>query len=198
MRGLTCAVILGVLLFGGLEAQGATITLDFDTPGTGSNILVSPLVTAEGTITASALGGSLGFFPLSDFPTTSLTHDQSDDTDLGQLAFSFDVSSVTFNFSGFGSGAFSAQVLDSGLNVLDSFFDPDTSNDHPGGPISLSGSGVRFFTWGDTPSTFVSATVDNLQIATTPSPVPEPTSVVLVTGGLMGIGVRQWRKRRGR
>lgn len=195
MRNRSSSTLLKKLLLtaaGALACCGtanATITLDFDTPATGSNIITTPFVTTEGTITASASEGSS--LSLSVFPGGSgngLRHSQTTDSSFAQLAFDFDVTSVTFLFAGFTAGDFSAQLLDSALNVLDSFFDDDTNSDLPGGPVTLSGSGARFFRFLDSPSGGIASGVDNVSIETA---VPAPPILALMGLGLVGLGYRR-------
>jgi hypothetical protein len=128
-----------------LAQTAGAIVLDFETAATGAAILSEPFVTPDGTITATAVGGQLFILPSNG--THILLHDQSDDNapDFGELAFDFDVSSITFNFDGFSAGEILAEVLDAELNVLDTFFDPDTSDDHPGGPVTGQGRASGIF-----------------------------------------------------
>lgn len=101
----------------------------------------------------------------------------------GQLAFGFGVSSITFYWSGRIGGVFTAQALDSGLNVVASFFDGDTSGDLPGGPTTLSGPDIRYLRFGDYPGGALQVTLDDIQI----DPVPEPGTLLLLGGGLLGL-----------
>ena len=169
-------------------ASATTITLDFDTAATGLNIVSSPLSTSAGTITASASGSSsISVDTGGGFTGNGLRHNQNTDNDFAQLAFDFDATSVTFNYVGLLSGAFTAQILDSAVTVLGSFTDNDTDDDLPGGPTTLSGSGIRFFRFSDSPSASLTLSgVDNVQIA-----VPIPTTIALVGLGLAGLGYRR-------
>ena len=123
---------------------------------------------------------------------------QSRGSPYGQLAFSFDVSSIAFNFYGLLTGAFTAQALDSSLNIVDSFFDSDTSLDNPGGPITLSGSGIRYLRFGDFPNGGEESGIDNVVIETPATTVPEPATLLLFGGALSLAGLRRYRQSRKR
>jgi hypothetical protein len=172
----------------------AVTTLDFDSLATGSDITNNPLVTSDGTISASApIGGNLYLADGSSGGLTGdvLRFDETVDGQYAQLAFDYDVRSTRFLFAGFLSGVFTAQVLDASFNVLDSFFDGDTNNDTPGGPITLSGSGIRYFRFFDGPGGLSFAGVDDIRIL---AAVPEPSTVVLLGLGLIGLGYMGRRK----
>ena len=173
----------------------AAVVLDFDSVATGSDIVNNPLVTAEGTITASSTGGNLYVTSGASggFTGNGLRFDETVDGQYAQLAFDYDVSSVQFLYAGFLSGYFTAQALDASFNIVDSFFDGDTNNDTPGGPIVLSGSNIRYFRFFDGPGGASFAGVDDLVIT---SAVPEPSTVVLFTLGLLGLGFMHRRAKK--
>lgn len=191
---MTLRFLLALCLCAATSAVHAvTISIDFDTAATGSGIIGAPLVTAAGTVTASASGGSTIF--LSTFPGGSgdgLRHSQSADSDFAQLAFDFDVAEIVFLFAGFVDGDFRAEVLDASFTVVDSFFDDDTGDDLPGGPVTLSGNGIRYFRFLDSPSGGTASGVDSLRITT--AAVPEPGSVALLGLGLLGLARRGARR----
>ena len=142
--------------------------LDFDTAATGATIITTPFATPEGTVVASAPGGgNLGLFDAGHGTGRFLNHDQFDETgtDAGQLAFDFDVSSITLGYDGFGAGEIVLEALDVNQNVVDSFFDPDTTTARPGGPITLSGPGIRFLRWYDSDPARVSSGIDNVSVS---------------------------------
>ena len=158
-------------------AAAQEITLDFDTPATGLNIVTTPLSTSAGTITASASGNSAILLSTGGgFGGNALRHDQSADTDFAQLAFDFDVDSVSFLYAGFQGGSFTGEVLDGSFTVLDSYFDGDTGDDLPGGPVTLSGVGIRYFRFNDAPLGGLFSGVDEVRIVPT---IPEPATAAL-------------------
>ncbi|MEO1203004.1 MAG: PEP-CTERM sorting domain-containing protein [Pseudomonadota bacterium] len=177
-----------------ISANAAVISIDFDSAATGSDIINNPLATVAGNVTASASGGTL---TIREFPGGSgdgLGHNQSGggDGSFAQLAFDFDASSIEFLYAGFVGGNFLAQALDSSFNVIDSFFDDNTSDDLPGGPITLAGAGIRYFRFNDSPGGGVVSGVDSLVITTID--VPEPTTLGLLGLGLAGLGLARRRR----
>jgi hypothetical protein len=108
-----------------------------------------------------------------------------DADEFAQLAFDFDVTSISFLYAGLVTGVFTAQALDASLSVVDSFFDADTATDLPGGLVTLSGTGIRYFRFGDFPAGQSVAVVDDIAITHTDSTaVPEPTLLLLLSTGL--------------
>lgn len=177
-----------VATFGISGVCQALVMLDFDSVATGSDIIINPLVTADGTITASSSGGSLYLTSGSSGGMTGdvLRFDESVDSEYAQLAFDYDVSAIDFLFAGFISGSFTGQALDAGFNLVDSFFDGNTDNDLPGS-ASLSGSGIRYFRFFDGPDGLSFAGVDDVFITATA--VPEPPALALMALGIIGIGL---------
>lgn len=188
MTGLVAALAIGTV-------EAGFITLDFETAATGRDLPTSPLLTSLGTIATSVSGGMLWTPDISSntgMSGYSLEHQQSMEPDFAQLAFDFDVSSITFLYAGDVLGQFLAQALDASLAVVDSYFDPDTANDLPGGPVTLSGAGIRYFRFYDPDFYYGWAVVDDMTIT---GAVPEPTTLALFTLGLSGMGVLR-RKRK--
>jgi hypothetical protein len=154
-----------------VRLDSPSFLLDFETTATGADIASTPFAAPDGTVIATAEEGSLAVVAGSVGTGRFLLHDQADETsdDSGQLAFDFDVSSITLNYDGFSAGELVLEVLDADLNVVGSFFDPDTSPDRPGGPITLSAPGIRYLRWRDTDPNRVSAGIDNVSVSVGPS-----------------------------
>lgn len=190
MNYLNKLLITVAAIFSLSGVSQAVVILDFDSAATGSNIVTNPLVTADGTITASNTGGNLYVTSGASGGLTgnALRFDESADGQYAQLAFDYDVASVEFLFAGFLSGFFTAQALDASFNVVDSFFDGNTNDDTPGGPVTLSGSNIRYFRFFDGPGGASFAGVDDLVI-TAANAVPEPSILLLMMIGLLGLGV---------
>ena len=175
-----------------VRLDSPSFLLDFETTATGADILSVPFASPDGTVTATADGGSLVLLVGSVGTGTFLLHDQADEAsdDSGQLAFDFDVSSITLNYDGFSAGELLMEVLDANLNVIGSFFDPDTSPDRPGGPITLSAPGIRYFRWRDTDPDRVSAGIDNVSVSVAlPSSVEQIHEIVDIVASLTANGV---------
>ena len=170
-------------------ARAAAITLDFDSVATGSEIISTPLVTSLGTITASVSGGDLFITPI------GLQHVASDDS-YGQLAFDFDVATISFLLAPARGGVFTAQALDASFAIVDAFFDADASDSSPSGPVTLSGAGIRYLRFGDFPDGLTAGEIDDVRISDV-AEVPEPATMLLLGSGLIGAGVQRYRRRRG-
>lgn len=162
-----CGPAAGVtpMMLSAVRLDSPAFLLDFETAATGADIVTTPLVAPEGTVTATAGGGQLVVLNGAGGTGRILLHDQSIEGDYGQLAFDFEVSSITFNYDGFTAGEMLVEVLDANLNVLDTFFDPDTDFDFPGGPVTLSAPAIRYLRWGDTEPSKVSAGLDNVSVS---------------------------------
>lgn len=187
VRRITTTLLLAVVI--ALPATGATILIDFDTPGTGLNLAASPLVTAAGIITATNLevtgtradpdqvavgaSGNVGDI----FPGLAT-----------MLSFDFTVASVTFIYGG-NAGDILVEALDGGNNVVASFFQASTDDGEPAGPTTLTAANIRAIRWSDSLGGY--APLDNLVIETTA--VPEPSTWVW---GALAIGLLSRRKSR--
>ena len=104
------------------------------------------------------------------------------------FTFDFDVESINFDYSGIGGGVFTAEALDAGMGVVDSFFDPSTScvSSCFDGNVTLTGaSAIRSFTFIDEPGGGISSAVDNIVI--TAARVPEPSTALLLGAGFIGL-----------
>ena len=170
--------------------RAGTVTLDFETPATGSQLISSPLFTSIGKITLSN-ATDIGVYG----PTgKGVRHSLSANPGVARFDFDFNVSSITFDFNGYGGGVFTAQVLD-GLNaVINSYFDPSTrcASTCFDGHVTLAGSGIKAMIFADWPGGIDQSFVDNMTIV---GGVPEPASIVLFSAGLLAVVGLQWRKR---
>ena len=165
-------------MVGAWEVRAEMITLDFDSPTTGNELLDSPLVIPEGTIVARNV---------TSFTTVMGTGNalQYRDANGGfaTLEFDFDVRRITFVYTGEFFGVLNAIVRNAQSTIVDSFFNPDTSGQTVWGPITLSGIGIRSLEFADAPEGALLAAIDNVEIAL----VPEPMSVRLFVFGIAGI-----------
>ena len=184
-----------------------TIYLDADSPETGSLLRTTPLITSYGTI--SFIGNiktNTGFDPefvaagaygkvfnicldCDLYPEYEMYYERA------MLSFDFDVNSVSFIYGG-NMGIFDIEARDISGVVVDSFYQSDTYEGQPAGPITLSGTGIRSLYWKDLPYNTYAA-IDNVTIEATPSVAPEPiSSVLFLTGGATLIGRKYLRKRK--
>ena len=174
-----------------VRLDSPSFLLDFETSATGSDIASTPFAAPEGTVTATAQG-SLSVFQGSVGTGRFLLHDQANEAsdESAQLAFDFDVFSITLSYDGFSAGEIVIEVLDANLNVIGSFFDPDTAPDRPGGPITLSASGIRYLRWRDTDPNRVSAGIDNVSVSVAPpTPVEQIEEIADIVASLTADGV---------
>lgn len=173
-------------------SQATIITLDADTAATGANLDTTPLLTSAGTITFS---GRISSYTDPDFTAAGASGNNfniagsSGSETPGVLTFGFDVSSLDFIFGGNG-GTADFQALDINGNVVDSYSQASTGTGAFAGPISLTGTGIRSLVWWDSP-TWNFLGIDNLTITTD---VPEPTPMLLLAIGLIGLGLTRLRR----
>jgi hypothetical protein len=183
-------VVLALLAFSVTSATAAPVVLDFDSAATGANLPSAPLVTAAGTVTLSN-GTSIFAGPTGN----GLLHARTSSSPFARFDFSFDVTSITFDYNGAGTGAFKAEALDASGGVVASYSVdrtscvPDACFD--GLAIQLSALGIRAFQfqdWG-----LQGSFVDNVLLSTQPSPVPEPATIALVGLAFAGAGLARRR-----
>ena len=197
MRKLSVPILLAATLVAA-PAQAAVITLDFDTPETGADLLTAPLVTSAGTITLSFDGADGSLEPASIDPDLVAAGGSGNalSADLGGaaavLAFDFDVDvvSVEFVFGGTG-GSFNASVLNEAI-VVASFAIPSTGDGAFAGPVTLSSDdGITSLRWFGpyVPASF--AAIDNLVITT--AEVAEPAPLGLMGLALLGLAAARRR-----
>ncbi len=171
------------------QASADLITIDFESPATGSNITSAPLVTTAGTVTVT--NGVL-YDPCwcSDLPGAQFGQTLTEIGGVTQIDFDFDVFSIMFNYGG-GSGNFNGIIYDIASSQLGSFIDPSMVNATiPYAPVTLSSStAIRSFSFFDTVG---GAAVDNLILDT--ASVPEPTTIALFGLGLAGLGFARRKK----
>lgn len=171
--------------------QAGAIYLDADTPATGSLLETQSLATPYGTITlfGEVYGASIPDPELIAAGSTGNVFDIDDSSDAAWLSFDFDVISATFIYGGNG-GRINIEARDKLGVVVDSFYQADTGDGQPAGPVSLSGVGIRSLYWDDPGYNY--AALDNITLTTGPA-IPAPGAILL--GGI-GISLVGWLRRR--
>lgn len=178
-------LIMTLSMFSLAEAQAATILIDGNSPETGSNLETTPLITPYGTITftgGEVYDGGGGFL-----------HDQAWMTSpYAEFNFDFDVDSISFLSSSMNGGVYT-EALDINGQLVDSYHTLDFIIYHP---VTLSGSGIRSFSFVDGRITGGWADVSDIVLTTSSPVVPEPiSSILFVTGGTL-FAARTARKRK--
>jgi len=178
-----------LLLLVAVPTSAAVITLDFDTPATGSGIIGSPLLTPLGSI--SAVDAELVTFTTDpEFNAAGAAGNKIDhlgSPSVAKLLFDFDVQSISLIYGG-NLGDITIRVRDISNAILDSFFQADTGAGQPAGPITLTGGGIRALEWFETSGSF--AGLDNIQIT---SSVAEPSAIALLGLALCALGFARRR-----
>ena len=162
------------------------VTLDADSPTTGS-LFVTP--TSEGDITFEGTYIAASTDPdLVGVGSTGNTFDiYSEEVPWARLTFDFDVCSLANFVYGGNLGDIEIIAYDASNNVVDSFYQADTHEGYPAGPITLSGTGIRSLYWTDIKTTYTGyAALDNIEVY-----IPEPATMML-----LGLGSLMLRKRR--
>lgn len=176
---IACSLVSG--------ATAATILLDADTPATGSNLDVAPLVTPYGTITFDAEVRPTADPDLVAAGSTGNVFDVNN-TETATMLFDFDVESITFLYGG-NDGVMDIRAFDINDLLVDSFFQGNTGDGQLAGPVTLSGGGIRKLFWQDPGLNF--AAIDNLVIE-----IPEPSALSLAAVGLAALLVAIRRRQR--
>ena len=115
------------------------------------------------------------------------------------LSFDFEVTSVSFVYGG-DAGGFVIRALDALGNIVDSFDRGIVAtNGSTGGPMVLSGAGIRSLSWEDVVFDYKLAPIDNILLSTgqlnNTSVVPLPAGAVLLLSALAGgAALRRGRK----
>lgn len=192
MRTHIFGALAALFMIGGGAAQAATATLDFETAGTGANLVADGSVTTSlGTVTLDCSAGSCS-------QNGTLFFSETTDGGFAILTFDFAVTELVFDYAGNASGVFTAQAIDASNTIIDSFFDANTNSTLPDtadGTITLSGTGITALRFADTPGGGSFAVIDNLKITSAMSAVPLPAGLPLLVAGLMGFGVLRRRQR---
>ena len=173
--------------------------LDADSPGTGGNLDVSPLVVSAGTIMfngdidnqidtqmvgAGGSGNNFDVFPY-DTPLVGST---------ASMSWDFDAYFVRFIYGGNGGGI-EVIAYDEFHNIVDTFTDFDTRGPNYS-PVMLESGPfprIRSIEWRDTGGNSF-AGLDNIRISTSPN--PEPGTLGLMALAAAGIVVVRRRKRK--
>jgi hypothetical protein len=144
----------------------ADISLDLESPATGSTLDTTPLNTSLGTITGTDLeiGSIAGGNSDPEFIRAGAGGNNIDiinSSTVAELSFDFDVTSLTFVYGG-NNGVFDIEALNSGGGIVDAFMQGSTASGEPAGPITLAGEGIRSIRWRDTGGVF--SAMDNIKI----------------------------------
>jgi len=197
-KSTICTTVILILAFTANSFAVPSFTLDADTPATGSLLISQPLVTSYGNITFIGELNPANWDP--DFIAAGasgdafdiLNPDASANAQTAELLFGFDVLSLMFSYGG-NAGNITIEARDKDGGVVDSFYQADTMDGQPAGPITLSGTGIRSLYWTDTVEDMSYAALDNIEV-TASAVIPSPSAAILTGIGVSFVGWLRKRK----
>ncbi len=187
------SIVIVAALISFLSAYGSakTFTLTGDTPQTGSTLGTSPLVTELGTITFDGDVDTVIDLDIKNLIHPSTNTFKSKKAEWHTFSFNFDVTEVSFLYGG-NLGSFIIEALDIDNNLLDSFYQADTTDGQPAGLTTLYGFDdvIRSLRFKDAGPLGEVAELDSIMITS----IPEPGTIILL--GLGGLALIKTRRKR--